>query len=622
MKTYGKFCFPILILFLTIQANAQSDTLPQRLKRSESFLGIHFDFHANKNDRDIGKNTTPKMVRAILDKVKPDYIQIDCKGHEGYTSYPTKVGNPAPSIVGDPLRIWRQVTAEKGVSLYMHYSGVWDARAIELHPEWAAINRDGMANKNMTSVFSPYVDELLIPQLKELAGVYGVDGVWVDGECWATVPDYGERAIKLFQEQTGITTIPKSRNDPHWFQWMQFHREAFRSYMRHYVAAVRTAYPDFQICSNWAFTDHMPEPVSIPLDFLSGDYSHNNSLNSARYSGRYLVHQGIPWDLMAWSFSKAHDSLPWKQKTAVQLKQEAAVVLALGGGFQAYFTQRRDGSVKLDELEVMAEVARFARERQPYCHHSVQIPQVALLYSTEAYQREAPGLFSRYEGNNRLRGVLQALLEGQNSVDIVSEHTLGRNLNRFPLIVIPEWNYLSPVFRNDLVRYVKDGGSLLIVGKETAELFRDLIPDDLFIGIAKSTSFGKGQIGIIQENLGLKYLENSSESIREQINSMVRTLFPDPIVEVRGTPWVDVSVSRLNNKKMIHLVNTSGDHKNQTFIEKVAPLPAFDITIRSESRPNRIVRQPQGRELNFSYHEGKVHLKVDPVEIYDILVIE
>lgn len=103
---------------------------------------------------------------------------------------------------------------------------------------------------------------------------------------------------------------------------------------------------------------------------------------------------------------------------------------------------------------------------------------------------------------------------------------------------------------------------------------------------------------------------------------MVRTLFPDPIVEVRGTPWVDVSVSRLNNKKMIHLVNTSGDHKNQTFIEKVAPLPAFDITIRSESRPNRIVMQPQGRELNFSYHEGKVHLKVDPIEIYDILVIE
>src|SRR5690606_41535427 len=99
MKIYGKFCFPILILLITIPANAQRDTLPQRLKRSESFLGIHFDFRANKYDRNIGKNTTPKMVRAILDKVKPDYIQIDRKGHEGYTSYPTKVGKDRKSVV-------------------------------------------------------------------------------------------------------------------------------------------------------------------------------------------------------------------------------------------------------------------------------------------------------------------------------------------------------------------------------------------------------------------------------------------------------------------------------------------------------------------------------------------
>ena len=622
MKTSGKFFFPLLFLWLTLQSNAQNASTLPRLKRSESYLGIHFDFHAGKGDKDIGKNTTPEMVRAILDKVKPDYIQIDCKGHEGYTSYPTKVGNPAPGIVSDALKTWRQVTAEKGVSLYMHYSGVWDARAIELHPEWAAVNSDGKPNRNMTSVFGPYADELLIPQLKELAGEYGVDGVWVDGECWATVPDYGERAVKLFREQTGIQDIPKSSKDPHWYEWMQFHREGFRQYMRHYVAAVRSEYPDFQICSNWAFTDHMPEPVSIPLDFLSGDYSHNNSVNSARYSGRYLVHQGIPWDLMAWSFSKAHDSLPWKQKTAVQLKQEAAVVLALGGGFQAYFTQRRDGSVKLNELEVMAEVAKFARERQPYCHHSAPVPQVALLFSTEAYQREAPGLFTRYAGNNRLRGVLHALLETQNSVDIVGEVTLGRNLKRYPLIVIPEWTYLSPVFRSDLIDYVKEGGSLLLIGKETSELFRDLVPNELLGEQTQTASLGKGKIGVIPNEFGLPYFRENSEVLRSQLNGVVRTLFPNPVVEVKGSPWVDVSVSTLNKKTLVHLVNTSGDHQHQTYIEKVTPLPALDVTIRAAQKPKKITLQPQGKNLPFTYRDGKAHVKVDPIEIYDILVVE
>ena len=606
------------------QRSGDSRQQPVRLKRSESFLGIHFDFHADKNDTLIGTNTTPGMVKSIIEKVSPDYIQIDCKGHSGYTSYPTKVGNPAPGITGDPLRTWREATAASGVALYMHYSGVWDTRALELRPEWAVINSDGKKNPNMTSVFGPYVDELLIPQLKELAGDYGIDGIWVDGECWATVPDYGERATRLFREATGITTVPKSKNDPHWFEWMQFHREAFRKYLRHYVSEVRSAYPDFQICSNWAFTDHMPEPVSVPLNFLSGDYEHLNSVNSARYAGRYLVHQGIPWDLMAWSFSRTpnEDAVPWKQKTAIQLKQEAAVVLALGGGFQAYFSQRRDGSVKLDEMEVMAEVARFARERQPYCHHSAQIPQVALLFSTEAYQRESPGLFSRYAGNSRLRGVLQCLLEGQNSVDIVTEDMLGHNMKRFPTIVIPEWNYLSPVFQDDLAAYVKEGGNLVVIGKETSALFENKFPGNTPAASGSVSQFGKGKVCFIPQPVGLEYLKSGDEALHKLVNGTVRSMFTNPVVEVKGSQWVDVSASRLDGKLAIHLVNTSGKHSKLTYIEEVNPVKDLQVTIRSDKRPSKVTLQPLGKECKFTYTGGLIKVNVDSVPIYEILVVE
>ena len=102
--------------------------------------------------------------------------------------------------------------------------------------------------------------------------------------------------------------------------------------MNHYIAEVKKTHSAFQICSNWAFTDHMPEPVCAPVDFLSGDYSAQDSVNSARLSGRYMARQGKPWDLMAWSFTTQPDRT---QKPAVQLEREAAVVLAQGGGFQA-----------------------------------------------------------------------------------------------------------------------------------------------------------------------------------------------------------------------------------------------------------------------------------------------
>jgi hypothetical protein len=37
-----------------------------RLRRNQSFLGIHFDFHATGEDSDIGKNTTPEMIHDHL----------------------------------------------------------------------------------------------------------------------------------------------------------------------------------------------------------------------------------------------------------------------------------------------------------------------------------------------------------------------------------------------------------------------------------------------------------------------------------------------------------------------------------------------------------------------------
>jgi len=348
---------------------------PPRLKRSESFLGVHFDFHAGPDSQEVGRRTTRESIERLLEAVQPDYVQIDCKGHAGFSSYPTRVGTPAPGFVGDPLRLWREVTAQKGVGLFMHYSGVFDAQAVAQHPEWARVDEKGQRDGRMTSVFGPYVEELLIPQLKELADEYDVDGAWVDGECWAVERDYADAVVKAFREQTGIQTVPRSREDPGWHEFSEFCREGFRRSLRRYVDEMHRHDRGFQIASNWAFSSFMPEPVSVDVDFISGDYTPTNSVNSARIEGRCMALQGKPWDLMAWSFTNLDGLI--STKTARQLEQEAAVVMALGGGFQMYFPQRRDGSVREWQYPIMAEVASFCRARQPFCHQATPIPRSA-----------------------------------------------------------------------------------------------------------------------------------------------------------------------------------------------------------------------------------------------------
>lgn len=640
---------------------------PPRLKRASSFLGVHFDFHAGPDCTEVGRNTTPEMVENIIRQVGPDYLQIDCKGHRGLSSYPTKAGNPAPGFVGDPLRVWRDATAKHGVALYMHYSGVWDSEAILKHPDWGAINGDGKTNGNATSFFSPYADNLLIPQLRELAGVYGVDGAWLDGECWASVSDFGPAMTRAFQEASRVLAVPRQRTDPHWFQWLEFNRDAFRKYLRHYIAELKKTNPEFQLCSNWAFTDHMPEPVCVPVDFLSGDYSPEDSVNSARLSARYLARQGLPWDLMAWSFSRNADKNGNREKTAVQLQREAAIVLALGGGFQAYFKQKRDGSVFDERVPVMAEVARFCRDRQAICHHAVQIPQIAVLLSTAAHYRLIDGLFSRDQ--SRFRGTLEALIEAQQCVELLGEHHLNGRLKEYPLVVIPEWEYLAPAFQTELTDYVKGGGNLLLVGPKTGALFeselavklegeprrgqRYLEKDGRFaitkglvqrvvlakrarrFGSLYSTNsvnsvsqpaasiaeLGKGKIAATWFSFSQGYLAGRDPAAREFLLSLVREIFPNPMVGVDGKD-LDVVPTRIDGKLAINLINTSGPHATEPIIESITPAGPAHLLVRNQRKPKRVTLAPQGIPLPYKFSGGELRVIIPPVAIHDIVVIE
>jgi hypothetical protein len=647
---------------------------PPRLTRAQSFVGIHLDFHAGADCTKIGENVTEQMVETLIDKVKPDFIQIDCKGHAGYSSYPTKVGNPAPGFVKDALKIWREVTARRGVALYMHYSGVWDNQAVTKHPEWAAVNDKGQIDKDKTSVFGPYVDQLLIPQLKELRQIYQVDGMWIDGECWATVEDYSKMAQAAFQAKTGLTELPKKPEDPHYPEFIEFCRDGFRQYVNHYVTELHKFDPGFQIASNWAYTSLMPEPVTINVDFISGDYSWDKSFDEARFQARCIRLQGKPWDLMAWGFRNS-EKFGFNIKTSQQLKQEAAPVISLGGGFQVYFTQNRDASINLWYMDVMAPVAEFCRQRQQFCQAAVSVPQVGLLYSTAAIYRNYNRLFSFWREKDPLRGVLNALLDNQQSVDIVMEHHLKGKMNRYPLIVIPEWNYLEEPFKAELLEYVQNGGNLLLIGPETAALFKDSLGVQFTGDPAKKTVFlehdgilcrlhevltrpvtvaapveavgklyadktfdsasqpaasivslGKGHIGAIYANLGMSYYGTHNSPVRDFVGRMVRRLFPDPMVTITGSHCVDVVVNRLKGKPAVHLINTAGPHADTDvqLFDEIPPIGPLRVKIKLDKAPQKIVLQPAGTTLKHTYDPKTAcaELTVPRVELHDILIVE
>ncbi len=667
-----KFTFCIIILFILTNnsLSAQSPKATEKLRRADCFFGVHFDLHASEDITDAGLTLTPEMIDTFLTAVRPDFIQIDCKGHPGISSYPTKVGFHVKSFQKDPLKLWREITENNKVGLYMHFSGVWDDKVVKEFPEWAVVKANGERSTNKVSFFSPYSDRYMIPQLKELAGEYHVDGAWIDGECWAVEPDYGDESLKKWKQKTGIDEIPRKADDKFYPEYLEYTRSLFRDHMRKYIDAIHEFDPNFQITSNWAYSSMMPEPVDINVDFLSGDVTPQNGVFRSAFEARCLAPQGKPWDLMAWGFSWNGAKMPMSNKSAIQLKQEAAQIIAMGGGVQFYFQQNRDLSLKPWLANTLTELSTFCRERQSFCHKAKAIPKIALLFPTLSYRHNARSAFSGPP--EKLQGALYALLDNQYPVEILMEHHLSEKMNQYPLIIIPECDSIGSSLLNELRTYLNEGGNLLIIGTETAGIFANELGIQSANTSEEKTTFisasnrlgsirspllalefksdskvlshfydvcdysyksktisssvryvGKGKIAAIYFNAGTSYSQFKTPVIRDFIAETIEQLSPEKMVTVTGSHLVHVALNSLNGKTYVNLINVAGEHTNQSAIgyDQIPELHDLTVSIKTPVKPSKIILQPEEKELDFSFAEGKSTVLVQKLAIHSILEV-
>jgi hypothetical protein len=663
-------CTSILVLACSVIHPVLSREVSAK-KRSDDFFGIHFDFHATQDNKEIGKTFTAEMVDSFLTIVNPDFIQVDCKGHPGYSSYPTKVGNRAGGYTKDILKIWREVTAKHNVALYVHYSGIMDGKAAQDHPEWARLSPDGTPDKQKNAYLGDYSDKLLIPQLKEISD-YGVDGAWIDGECWATQPDYSPNLLELFRKETGVSNIPKSPADPDYKTFIEFNRTVFRGYLHKYVDAIHAYNPKFQITSNWSYSSMMPEPVDVNVDYLSGDVAGQNCVYNAAFQARCMALQGKPWDLMSWGFTfdfgpKGGFGGP---KSITQLEQEAAEVMAMGGGFQSYWTQNGDGSIKPWYFHLMGELGEFCHSRRQFCKGAETVPQIGLWYSTFSARKQTDQIYGWSVPN--VEGILSLLLDGQNCVEILMDHQLKRKMDEYPVIIIPEWTGLDGDLKKQALDYVWKGGNLLVIGARGVREFEPQLgvhfegnpenpvctmgmdnrmssvktevqnvkpnPGTRTIGelyhgddfrfpsgnpVATVAPYGKGRIAGFYLDIANAYYTYQARGYLKIMNSVIDQLFPDPIVRITGSDDVHAAVTRKDGIFYVHLINAAGNHFNPKVYEydRIPATGVLTIEFNAGKPIRSVLLQPGGEVLKYEMKEGKAFIAVPPVSIHSMVQI-
>lgn len=661
------------IAFVLVMVLA-SETATQAAENwhEDAFFGLHYDLHPGAGDTVLGSETTYEHIRAMLEKVKPDFVQYDCKGHPGYTGYPTKVGSPSPGIVNDALKIWREVTRDMGIPLSIHYSGVWDSRAIELHPEWARINERGKPDPNNTSRLSAYDDELLIPQLLEVVREYDIDGMWIDGENWASKPDWSDACKKLFTERTGITDIPMKRSDPHWDEWLAFHRDLFTEHVSRYTKAVHELKPSCMVTSNWMYSVRQPEASVAPIDYLSGDFNPSFGSERAMAEARFISSRGKPWDLMAWSFLQTNGQ-GWTSKPAVHLCQEVSTVLAQGGAVFIYNQPQRTGRLTEWHQDIFAEVAEYCRARQPYCHKTKTVPQVAILHSESSYYKYNDPLFNFGAANVAMEGAMFALLENGYSVDIVNEAKLLQDMNAYPFLVIPEAEHVADEVKAALPGYVKAGGRLLLSGMFVAEQYGELA------GVAKADRVaeggwlpagngavkirnpyqptvlrgaevlapvlnqqdpelnqcdfaavtlhvvGKGRVVAIHGDIFRNYYKTRYPLMRRFIGDMVNAARPTQLTHLDGPWYIEMALCTKGERTLVQFVNRSVSgylSPDRHVVENVPETGSFTITMPLASRPKRCYMAPDRVGLDWTWQQGQLTATISSLYIHNVLVIE
>jgi len=262
------------------------------------------------------------------------------------------------------------------------------------------------------------------------------------------------------------------------------------------------------------------------------------------------------------------------------------------------------------------------------------------------------------------------LLDNQLPVEILMEHHLKGKMNQYPLIVIPECNYIESSLLNEFRTYVQNGGNLLVIGSEAAGIFaRELgiqsantseekvafisaanrlgsirspllevklssdskaisnfynsndYPDKSKTVASSVRQIGKGKIAAIYFNAGSSYSQFKTPVIRDFIAETIAELAPEKMVEVSGSHLVHVAINKLNNKTLINLINVAGEHTNQSAIGYDQVPVLTNISVSISGKPAKIILQPEGKALDFTFANGKTKVAVPKLEIHSILEV-
>jgi hypothetical protein len=670
-------------------------TSPELKKAREWIAGSLFNLAIDYwgtdwvQELDYGTGYTRQSYLPVLKELQLGFLQIYAKGESGRTSFKSATHSEHANLAPDILPFFRELARETGTKLILYWSGLEDSVAGEQHLDWRCVDENQMPIRTFTAFTklgpyticpqSPFFDEWVSVQLREVLSLSDASGMWVDGT--GIGPCYCSRCVGRFRRESGFTgTIPQG------LAWERYWAKVQYEFRKRWVEFVRTLKPDF-LTSFGNIT--VRKEFLEDRDWCSGDrYSPNNHRLHISIPMRRYATVGLPYE--AWICDtqmchNLHDLRP-RTKSLDRMLQEGATILANGGQWTYWTFPSPSGALVPSRMRQAAKAARFARERREVCLGAESVGWTAVVDMLPK---------NRWFDDNLL-GTGKALIQLHRSPVFIDETSLTDDMS-YELIVLPEQLVVPAEAVQALESFVRRGGRLLTTG---ASINSPELQNLLGVRLAKSGVAdeahmklkGEGYAGVYapwdhlelaeaeqfypayysseRETLkslpvnwsvaGLVDEENPQKApfpgatvrklgkgvaihiptdvfsvywkygyldILSWLREIVNYLQPAPFFRTDAQSYVEVVLRRKQDSLLVHFINGSAGrdlsyvHTEDLFVDEIPALGPITCWIRCARRPENVTWEPEGKRTETSWQDGVLKVTLPRLEIHTCLKV-
>lgn len=421
---------------------------------------IHLDFHMPEFPKGAMKNFDAQQIADNLSNAGVEAVFVFAKDHFGLSFYNTQIGHKHKGLDGDLLGELTEQAHKKNIRVLGYLSAAWDQIATQSNPDWCQLGVSGKKVEEgmpwgVACLNSPYKEESLLPQLREVCENYNVDGIFFDIVMFQSNACYCPYCQRKYQLEYGKPMFEGDKLcDPALHK--KFLADSITKFIIEANLIIKSYNKDLVFCCNTSWQMGQDKAVLDNTDLCvieaqPGHVSHGG-YNLLSFQCRYARNLGKPFEIMTVRFSQDWGEMTLKETE--QLKYEFSVIAANGGIICCGDQINCDGTVEKSVYKRIGAAFDYVEQRREALDGAVSLKQVAVLSPVISNYP-----YSVSDFNHSLLGVHKMLTELHYQYDIIDDEHIGR-FNEYSLLILPEDTILTDKISAALYDFVSSGGTL------------------------------------------------------------------------------------------------------------------------------------------------------------------